>query len=727
MLINPCLYILSLLFISSKEYSFEIKITSPYEYSNGTIILTRGIFTPITINIIPHGDYSSLPLDTKIILSTDSKLITLHKEYPIKTSENKVIETYIGLPCEAELTNEEISKGLYISFVSQEQPDIFLSHNKHILIQNNINEFDVIVSSKQIPLKGYGVLSPTKSLYFVDDINIDITYDNYNNEFHVESPMKISSHINEDEYTRSMVKYISKGDKDISNIKLSLSITNEKLTKCYQLSPSSKELFVSVGSNTKFLKRFNERLYTLNEKHNLFSENLELPLTEVTSQMLATNQIRAEQFDCSIPEMNYTSKYCLNNKHLDYETYLPDENTFINLTTLIDTYSGLTFEEKSLKLSSLYDNILNQSDFKQLTWDIILLEGYIDYYDCFKEVKGFDNCLNSKQELQTNVFRKFASFFNDTFTKYTDYYYKKGLTVGEIRTYHHGLILMFTTLFNNVDTITKELALSITQYFSLLLSEYSTFSQHCSYSRYDAINRITFLYKGLVEIFPNYIAYTTYNDYFSTSEERYHLYLLHHRDLITIYYIDLDNYERLGKAVKYHNGLRIKVQINYPFANIILSHQDFFPFKKLDNNLFFPIGISVREIGSSYSYNHQSPVLGQYGKYTITFDLSQYNSTIVSCYLYNSHNHTFSTHQVQSVYNAIKNELTCTTDLFGDFVLGIGEPEVIMKPVTVKLTYSFIVIGTFALIALMIYGCIKKSKLFSRDFNTYININNNSV
>ena len=59
-------------------------------------------------------------------------------------------------------------------------------------------------------MKGYGVLSLTKSLYFVDTINVDITYDNYNNEFQVESPMKVSSHINEDEYTRSMVKYILK-------------------------------------------------------------------------------------------------------------------------------------------------------------------------------------------------------------------------------------------------------------------------------------------------------------------------------------------------------------------------------------------------------------------------------------------------------------------------------------------------------------------------------------
>jgi hypothetical protein len=82
---------------------------------------------------------------------------------------------------------------------------------------------------------------------------------------------------------------------------------------------------------------------------------------------------------------------------------------------------------------------------------------------------------------------------------------------------------------------------------------------------------------------------------------------------------------------------------------------------------------------------------------------------------------------VQSVYNALRGELTCTTEFFGEFVLGIGEPEVLMRPVIVKLIYSFIVIGTFALIALMIYGCIKKSKLFSKDFNTYIDINNNSV
>ena len=136
MLTKTYLYILCLLIISSCEYSFEIEITSPYELSNRTIILTRGIFTPITINIISHGDYAFAPLDTNIILSTDSKVITHQRTYQIKTYERRIIEIYIGLPCEAELTNDEISKGIYVSFVSQELPDVFLIHNKHILIQN---------------------------------------------------------------------------------------------------------------------------------------------------------------------------------------------------------------------------------------------------------------------------------------------------------------------------------------------------------------------------------------------------------------------------------------------------------------------------------------------------------------------------------------------------------------------------------------------------------------
>ena len=614
MLIKPCLYILCLLIISSHEYSFEIEITSPYELSNGTIILTRGIFTPITINIIPHEDYSSLPLDSKIILPADSKLITLHKEYPIKSSENKVIETYVGLPCEAELTNEEISKGLYISFVSQEQPDIFLIHNKHILIQNNINEFDVIASSKQIPLKGYGVLSLTKSLYFVDNINIDITYDNYNNEFQVESPMKISSHINEDEYTRSMVKYISKGDKDISNIKLSLSISNEKLTKCYQLSPSSKELFVSVNSNIKFLKRFNEKLYTLDEKHNLFTENLELQLKEVTPQISANNQIKAEQFDCSIPEMNYTSKYCINNKHLNYKTYMPDDRNFTNLTNLIDTYSRLTFEQQKVKLSSLYDNLLNQSDFMQFTLDLILFEGYIDYYDCFKEVKGFDYCLNLKQELQTNVLGMFTNFSNNNYTEFTNYFKDTDLSINSKRTYYNGLLMTFTTIFNNVNTITKELVLSIPQFFSLLLSQYWTFQDYCKfYNDYTYKDVISSLYEGLIEIFPNYIAYATYNDYFSTLEERELLYLIYHRDLVNSFYNYLVTFASYSDSFQLQNGLTVVAEY---FSNIRLEHQDFFPFEKLDNNSFLPIGISVKKFGRNIEYRQYSPEPSQYGNLT---------------------------------------------------------------------------------------------------------------
>jgi hypothetical protein len=593
------------------------------------------------------------------------------------------------------------------------------------LIQNNINEFDVIVSSKQIPLKGYGVLSLAKSLYFVDEVNIDITYDNYNNEFHVESPMKISSYINEDKYTHSTVKYISKGDKDILNIKLTLTITNEKLTKCYQLSSSSKELFISVSSNTKFLKRFNERLYTLNEKYNLFAENLDLPLKEVTPQMLTSNQIKAEQFDCSIPKMNYTSKYCLNNKHLNYKIYMPNDKNFTNLTNLIDTYSRLTFEQQTVKLSSLYDNLLNQSDFMQFTLDLILFEGYIDYYDCFKEVKGFDYCLTLKQELQTNVLGMFTNFSNNNYTEFTNYFKYTDLSKNSKRTYYNGLLMTFTTLFNNVNTITKELVLLIPQFFSLLLSQYRTFEGYCDfYNDYNYRDILSSLYKGLIETFPNYIAYATYNDYFSTLEERELLYLIYHRDLVNSFYSNHDTFGFYSDSFQIHNGLTIVAE---HFNDIRLEHQDFFPFEKLDNNLFLPIGISVKKFGRNIEYRQYSPEPIQYGNLTITFFLSQYNSTIVSCYLYYSNNHTFSTRQVQSVYNALRGELTCTTDFFGDFVLGIGEPEVIMKPVTVKLTYSFIVIGTFALIALMIYGCIKKSKLFSRDFNTYININNNSV
>lgn len=457
-------------------------------------------------------------------------------------------------------------------------------------------------------------------------------------------------------------------------------------------------------------------------------ENLELPLKEVTPKMLANNKTKAEQFDCSIPKMNYTSKYCVNNKHLDYKTYMPNENTFKNLTTLIDTYSKLKLEQQLVNLSLLHDNLLNQSDFKQFTLDLILFEGYIDYYDCFKEVNGFDYCLNFKQELQTNILEKFINFLGYNYTNYTDYYTYNKISSDSKRVYYYGLIFTFTTLFNNVNTITKELALLITQRFSLFLSDYSNFDYHCDTSYYynygDIINS---LYRGLVEIFPNYIAYTTYNDYFSTPEERDSLYLLHHRDLVIIYYFYLSHYYHFGEAYDNHDGLGIKAQITSYSLDMILSHQDFFPFEKLDNNLFFPIGISVRQKDYNNVYYYRSPALGLNGNLTLTFYLSQYNSTVVSCYLYHSNNHTLSSHQVQSVYNLAKNELTCTTNFFGDFVLGVGEPELIMNPVTVNLIYYVIAIGIFALIALMIYGCIKKSKLFSKDFNTYIDINNNSV
>lgn len=140
--------ILILLISFSYEYSYNITISSPNEFPNGTIPLTRGIFTPITIFILPFNSTTYLPLDTEIRLSNTNKFTTPQSSYSVKTPETRIIETFIGIPCNAHFTENDLSFGTEFSFISSSYNSEFISTPKHIIIKNTVNEFDIIASSK---------------------------------------------------------------------------------------------------------------------------------------------------------------------------------------------------------------------------------------------------------------------------------------------------------------------------------------------------------------------------------------------------------------------------------------------------------------------------------------------------------------------------------------------------------------------------------------------------
>lgn len=244
------LYILSLLVISVlSQFQYKITFSSPNQREDRIIDLPRGVYTPITIEIIAVDQSISTPtmLD---LTTTDPRFHLSDSPIKITTEETRLVTTFLGIRCDTEFTEEELHGGITIG-ITDVNSGICDYEKQTINVTDAQNEFEVVLSSVSIPKLGFGVFTLAKSLYFTDTIEVAFEHDVQHGSFHIDGPMTIFPHYHPDTYTNIMTKYyIDSKDIDYTQIHITLSIANKNVEKCYKLSDRSTSFLVLVEDDS---------------------------------------------------------------------------------------------------------------------------------------------------------------------------------------------------------------------------------------------------------------------------------------------------------------------------------------------------------------------------------------------------------------------------------------------------------------------------------------------
>ena len=244
------LYILSLLVISVfPQHQYYIAFSSPNQREDLKIELPRGVYTPITIEIIALDQSISTPI-TLELSTTDPRFHLSDGVIKINTNETRLVNTFLGIRCDTEFTTEELNDGMTVG-ITDAACSTCDYENQTMLISDAPNEFEIVLSSVNIPKLGFGVFSLSKSLYFTETIEINFEHDVQHPSFRIDSPMTIFPHYHPDTYTNIMTKYyITSTDINYTEVHITASIANKNVENCYKLSLNSTSFLVLVEENS---------------------------------------------------------------------------------------------------------------------------------------------------------------------------------------------------------------------------------------------------------------------------------------------------------------------------------------------------------------------------------------------------------------------------------------------------------------------------------------------
>ena len=154
------------------SYNYKVDLYADAQLNNMT--LTKGVYKSITIEIHPND--SKLPfVSGKTTLSISDKRFKLSDgEIQVDTNKRRTYHTYLGISCDAEITDEEMTSGIDFAFTSS-GGDLFTISNVIILIEENVGLIELIQSASKIPYMGFGGFVLKNSLLSVDDAIISFS------------------------------------------------------------------------------------------------------------------------------------------------------------------------------------------------------------------------------------------------------------------------------------------------------------------------------------------------------------------------------------------------------------------------------------------------------------------------------------------------------------------------------------------------------------------------
>lgn len=373
---------------------FEISFKSPTSPNFNEISLQRGKYAPISI-IITRLTTDEFDNEKTTLTLSDASFISykaLKAKYNIDTSNTNIIETYIGVQCDAEVETETKKT---INFISTNK-NFIVKSLKVININNDKNILKVQLSESVIPFGGYSLLLLSNSIeekkpfYNIETIDITFDIEEKINESEIEiSPLSIERYEDKEttRYPHGHLIY-SKQTSSSEDIKQITIVPKYNKLRCYHLDTDS--LVLTLNSSVPF---------TDPTDHDIsFSFDRLAPSTNILS---FTSSVRPSMLYCVIIPSDY--KY---NDYSEDELYNPPHK----YDDTKEQYFSLFFSAKQ-----------NENDTETETKEIVI-QGLNRYYE-YKYKCAFINNANqkyNKQKFKTTLIYTFEDYYVD-FRKVDDF------------------------------------------------------------------------------------------------------------------------------------------------------------------------------------------------------------------------------------------------------------------------------------------------------------------
>ena len=174
-----------------QSYTYRVNLYADSQLNNMT--LTKGVYKSITIEIHPNDLTTPLVSGKTTLFISDQRFKLSDGEIVVDTNKRRTYHTYLGISCNAEVTEEEMAEGIHFA-LSSSNGELFTVTSAIIIIEENVKNVDLIQSAMNIPYTGFGGFLLKSSLLNVDDITLSFSLPEESTQFFgVEPTMLIKS------------------------------------------------------------------------------------------------------------------------------------------------------------------------------------------------------------------------------------------------------------------------------------------------------------------------------------------------------------------------------------------------------------------------------------------------------------------------------------------------------------------------------------------------------
>ena len=316
---------------------------------NNTLVLTKGKFHPITIEIHSVGGNFDKKLHTTVLRVSDERFVMPQEKYYVNTSDTLAIRTFIGIDCDSSFSETEVKEGLQIYMATENES--FEPQKVNVTVIEEPNELSLTVSDNTLGLNTYGVVYPEEALLNTNPITLQFEVAEGHKEdllFEGNNELAVNSSLDYIHFHAQKAKFYvnnSKVTSDVNDINITASITDNK---CYALKSASFNVSIKADVKetdvTQSEIAFEGVLADDNILYFTLAESLSKNIVHGSmSCALVANDLQMVS-DANIEQQEYPNDVSYNHRLLYFTVQLGENNSNIKMPlTTIDKYKKYNY------------------------------------------------------------------------------------------------------------------------------------------------------------------------------------------------------------------------------------------------------------------------------------------------------------------------------------------------------------------------------------------------